>query len=47
MKDKMTLRAYGDSWTEGQGANVKKEKEFSGRNDIRKFRNEYSWVKLL
>ena len=47
MKGKMILRAYGDSWTEGQGAYVKKEKELLARNDIRKFRNEYSWVKLL
>jgi hypothetical protein len=43
----MILRAYGDSWTEGQGADVHNESKLTNRNELRKFRNENSWVKLL
>lgn len=43
----MILRAYGDSWTEGQGADAVIEKSITERHELRKFRNEHSWVKLL
>ena len=43
----MILRAYGDSWTEGQGVDVEVEKSIVDRNELRKFRNEHSWVNIL
>ncbi len=43
----MILRAYGDSWTEGQGSDALIEKSITERHELRKFRNEHSWVKLL
>lgn len=43
----MILRAYGDSWTEGQGSDAVIEKSITDRHELRKFRNENSWVKML
>lgn len=43
----MILRAYGDSWTEGQGVDVEVEKSIIDRNELRKFRNDHSWVNIL
>lgn len=41
------LRVYGDSWTEGQGANLEKENSLKNRDELQKFRNEFSWAKVL
>jgi hypothetical protein len=43
----MKLFAFGDSWTEGQGVDSEMELTLKDRDDLRKFRNELSWVKLL
>lgn len=43
----MVLRAYGDSWTEGQGTDAVVEKSITDRGVLKSFRNENSWVKLL
>jgi len=43
----MKLHAYGDSWTEGVGANNTYEKKIKDRNQLQLFRNENSWVKHL
>jgi hypothetical protein len=39
------LHAYGDSWTEGQG--VDGELVYTDREELKNYRNEYSWVNLL
>ena len=39
------LHAYGDSWTEGQG--VGGELIYTDREELKKYRNQYSWVNLL
>jgi hypothetical protein len=39
------LHAYGDSWTEGQG--VDGESIYTNREELKNYRNEYSWVNLL
>ena len=39
------LHAYGDSWTEGQG--VDGELIYTDREELKNYRNEYSWVNLL
>ena len=43
----MTLQAYGDSWTEGQGSDYEHELSLISREDKKVFRNEHSWVKCL
>jgi lysophospholipase L1-like esterase len=43
----MIVRAYGDSWTEGQGTDVVVEKSITERHELRKFRNDNSWVKFV
>jgi hypothetical protein len=43
----MKLYAYGDSWTEGEGANWKHEQTIKDRKQLQLFRNENSWVKHL
>jgi hypothetical protein len=42
----MILHAYGDSWTEGEGCNVKKEKTLKNQ-ELVIYRNNHSWVKTL
>ncbi len=42
----MILHAYGDSWTEGEGCNIKKEKSLKNQ-DLIIYRNNHSWVKTL
>jgi len=42
----MILHAYGDSWTEGEGCNIKKEKNLKNQELII-YRNNHSWVKTL
>ena len=42
----MILHAYGDSWTEGEGCNIKKEKTLKNQ-DLIIYRNNHSWVKSL
>jgi lysophospholipase L1-like esterase len=43
----MKLYAFGDSWTAGQGANIKIENSIESNEDRRIFRNSKSWPKLL
>jgi lysophospholipase L1-like esterase len=43
----MILHAYGDSWTEGEGADINIENTLNNTNDKRLFRNSKSWVKSL
>jgi hypothetical protein len=43
----MILRAYGDSWTEGQGFDITIENTIKDREDLRILRNEYSWAKIV
>lgn len=43
----MKLHAYGDSWTEGEGANWPEEEQFKDRLQLQLFRNEHSWVNQL
>lgn len=43
----MRLFAYGDSWTEGQGANLTKEESINNREERKYFRNSKSWPKVL
>ena len=43
----MKLFAYGDSWTEGEGANWSIESEIKDRQQLQLFRNENSWVNHL
>jgi lysophospholipase L1-like esterase len=43
----MKLFAYGDSWTEGQGVNPKKEESLIEREERKHFRNSKSWPKVL
>ena len=43
----MKLHAYGDSWTEGEGANWPEEEQFKDRKQLQLFRNEHSWVNHL
>jgi hypothetical protein len=42
----MILHAYGDSWTEGEGCNLEKEKTLKNQELII-YRNKHSWVKTL
>jgi hypothetical protein len=42
----MILHAYGDSWTEGEGCNLEKEKTLKNQELII-YRNKQSWVKTL
>lgn len=42
----MKLHAYGDSWTEGEGADISIENTLNTQ-DKKLFRNSKSWVKLL
>ena len=42
----MILHAYGDSWTEGEGCDIKEENKLKNQNLII-YRNQNSWVKLL
>jgi hypothetical protein len=41
----MILHAYGCSWTEGQG--VDGEQTYTDRDELKNYRNQYSWVNLL
>ena len=43
----MKLFAFGDSWTSGQGCNLKVENSFTDENDRRIYRNSMSWPKYL
>lgn len=43
----MKLFAYGDSWTEGQGCDYKKESQIKDRLILQEYRNEKSWPKKL
>ena len=43
----MKLHAFGDSWTEGEGANWLEEEQFKDRVQLQLFRNEHSWVNHL
>lgn len=43
----MKLFTYGDSWTEGQGADVIKEGSIESRDERKKFRNDRSWANKL
>ena len=43
----MTLHAYGDSWTEGQGTILETESKITDRDELMKFRKEFSYVKFL
>ena len=43
----MKLHGYGDSWTEGEGANVEIEKTLTNKDEKRLFRNKHSWPNLL
>lgn len=43
----MKLFAFGDSWTAGQGANIKIENAFESIEERRIFRNNKSWPKFL
>lgn len=43
----MKLFAFGDSWTEGQGADLSKENSIESVEDRKIFRNERSWPKHL
>ena len=42
----MILHAYGDSWTEGEGADVTIESKLKNK-ELNQFRNEHSWLKSL
>lgn len=42
----MILHAYGDSWTEGEGCNIDKEKTLRNQELII-YRNKHSWVNSL
>ena len=39
----MKLYAYGDSWTEGQGAIIEEEQKLKDRIILKDFRNQHSW----
>jgi hypothetical protein len=42
----MILHGYGCSWTQGEGADIKIESTLKNE-DLNKFRNEHSWLKIL
>jgi len=43
----MKLHAYGDSWTEGEGANWNVESQIKDRQQLQLYRNQHSWVNHL
>jgi hypothetical protein len=43
----MKLYAYGDSWTEGQGAIIEEEQKIKDRMVLKDFRNKHSWPLML
>lgn len=43
----MILHTYGDSWTEGEGADIEIENSLNDRDKKRLFRNSLSWSKFL
>ncbi len=43
----MKLYAYGDSWTEGQGAIIEEEQKIKDRMVLKDFRNKHSWPVML
>jgi lysophospholipase L1-like esterase len=43
----MKLFAFGDSWTAGQGCNLKVENSFTDENERKIYRNSMSWPKYL
>jgi hypothetical protein len=43
----MKLYAFGDSWTAGQGANIRIENSLDSVEERRIFRNNKSWSKFL
>lgn len=43
----MKLFAFGDSWTEGIGSDVREEMKIEDHEERTKFRNSMSWPKYL